>query len=508
MAAVTIQRSDQVRSGSPAEGARAGADISTAGLHELLAGYRDGFELLEGCPSVHWLCMGPGRVGRLVRLPRVRGIVRMQFGFQVNRVLEALKRRCSLLIATGDPRVSETDVAAIEHMQASIKTPSYRRYVIALLLVAFLVAYVLSNFVIDPRSLDMGSGVHANSLIGNFTTSVVELNRSGIVNAFKRQTAGDVVYALLIVLGSLWLVLLVPSMAFRLKRAIFNHTRGLPDSLHETNAAKHATLSTGIYTLEQNAFIGLGQRRAVREIPLDVIEPTLLITSLVVWAMFQGLSHLPHGVDVGLTFGIVVWSLGYCVAASEAVRTRLRDRSEVGPPPPAGASEGPPVSPGHWRGRSIAYLLDFALIAAPAVGFALVVSPNVHWFSSLSTHFRWWMWVGCSFVIMGAIYGALIALPSGLAHGQSLGKRAVKLRVVKTDPDAREGAGSGGAVRPKWIFIRDGLMKWGLFVFPFALLDVGWALFDEQNRCLHDVLCETQVTRARSVPTSGTQDPA
>ena len=81
----------------------------------------------------------------------------------------------------------------------------------------------------------------------------------------------------------------------------------------------------------------------------------------------------------------------------------------------------------------------------------------------------------------------------GEHNGQTLGKQIVGIRVVRD---------SGEQVDCRLAFIREFVVKGLLFGFVGGfffsiptLLDYLWPLWDDENRCLHDMVVSTHVVR-------------
>lgn len=90
-------------------------------------------------------------------------------------------------------------------------------------------------------------------------------------------------------------------------------------------------------------------------------------------------------------------------------------------------------------------------------------------------------------------YGAILMRREGPANGQTWGKQIVGIRVVQANGRPYDfGAG----------LLRQGVVQYLLFwvvlgwlVFPL-LLNYLWPLWDDQNRCIHDMMCDSRVIRA------------
>jgi len=99
------------------------------------------------------------------------------------------------------------------------------------------------------------------------------------------------------------------------------------------------------------------------------------------------------------------------------------------------------------------------------------------------------VWVLCLAV------AALLYAPVMMActNGKTLGRMACNIRVVRA---------SGEPITFGFAVLREVVVKWFLFGIAGALtggiaqlLDYLWPLWDEQNRCLHDIIVDTRVVR-------------
>ncbi len=163
------------------------------------------------------------------------------------------------------------------------------------------------------------------------------------------------------------------------------------------------------------------------------------------------------------------------------------------PPPGAGGPRpdlGEPLLQlsGWWR-RAGAGAIDGLVVGVPAaLAFALIVTGVDDWFAALLLTL--FVWLPCLLVI-ATLYAPLLMART---NGKTPGKMALGVRVARVD---------GAPMRFKRAFVREALLKWGLFyglggiltlgILP--LVDVLWPLGDEENRALHDVLARTRVIR-------------
>ena len=174
----------------------------------------------------------------------------------------------------------------------------------------------------------------------------------------------------------------------------------------------------------------------------------------------------------------------------------------AGPAPPSGWDQPiAPVTPG-WAGRPLASwgsrvgatLIDGLVLLIPIGLVGLLV------FGGLDDDPSLWKIFG-AFILYLLLVGAVVLLYApvtmmrrGAANGQTLGKQAVGIRVVR---DGGEPVGFGlAAVRD--VVVKSLLVWIASTIIPFVpwLLDVCWPLWDDENRALHDMVVSTHVVKA------------
>ena len=101
--------------------------------------------------------------------------------------------------------------------------------------------------------------------------------------------------------------------------------------------------------------------------------------------------------------------------------------------------------------------------------------------------------LGLAAIVASACYGAFFMKRPGERNGQTLGKQIVGIRAVR---DNGEPFGFGQA------FLREFVVKGLLFgtvgsffLYIPTLLDYLWPLWDDSDRCLHDMVVTTHVVR-------------
>jgi uncharacterized RDD family membrane protein YckC len=429
------------------------------GLIALLRAYRDASDLVDRLPPVVLMPQTAGRFGRHVKLPRFRWFVRPAITFHVTRSIDALTRYAAAAAALDDAApVDARDIALLDDFGRSLRPVSVRRAVTFVVVGGFLGAFAIAKL------------WHARqaTFIGHLTQAIVELDRKGAIRAFDGIDLLTVTGAVLISLLALWVILLLPAMAFRVKRAAFNLCTRSPAALETSPAAEHAEVSAGVYELERQVFGTIGGR-APREVPLDLIEPALLIATL---AIVGGVAiGTAPSSDMGVAVAVGCWcfslaaACGLAVARKLQLRLRPTERFVV------------TVPRGHWPRRLGAWAIDALVLLGLAVPVALVTPVKPGYPKVL-----------LCLMLVAVILTLLVNVRGRKVRCATLGHRAMGLRVVSAE---------GRPATPLAAAIREGLLKWGLLsmsllVVPL-LIDVTWAIWDPDNRCLHDVATGTRV---------------
>jgi uncharacterized RDD family membrane protein YckC len=138
---------------------------------------------------------------------------------------------------------------------------------------------------------------------------------------------------------------------------------------------------------------------------------------------------------------------------------------------------------GWWR-RAGAAVIDGLIIGVPAVALLALALGSVGdgFWSAVLTVLLW-----CAVAMLVAILYAPLMMAR--TNGRTLGRSAVGIRVARVD---------GAPMGVKRALLREVAIKWGLTLLTlglFAIVDVLWPLWDEQNRALHDLLARTRVIR-------------
>jgi uncharacterized RDD family membrane protein YckC len=146
-----------------------------------------------------------------------------------------------------------------------------------------------------------------------------------------------------------------------------------------------------------------------------------------------------------------------------------------------------PAPNADWGERTGATLVDLAiaivlLFAGITAGAILIIAGG------------WAIAPGVLLILAGLVasllYAPLMLARDGAGNGQTIGKRAAKLRVVRDD----------GAPVGFWLAVlREFVLKifFGLLVTGglFLLVDLLWPLFDDRDRAVHEMVTQTHVIK-------------
>jgi uncharacterized RDD family membrane protein YckC len=162
-------------------------------------------------------------------------------------------------------------------------------------------------------------------------------------------------------------------------------------------------------------------------------------------------------------------------------------------PDPAPSSEStapavrPPPNAADWGERTGAALVDLTialvLFLVGVVAGAILIALG-----------GWGIAVGVVLIVAGLaaaiLYAPLMLARKGARNGQTVGKQAVNLRVVRAD----------GTPVTFWLgMLRDFVVKQLIGIVLtgglFWLIDSLWPLFDDRDRAIHDIVAETDVVK-------------
>jgi uncharacterized RDD family membrane protein YckC len=159
--------------------------------------------------------------------------------------------------------------------------------------------------------------------------------------------------------------------------------------------------------------------------------------------------------------------------------------------PEAGAGwVGKPLA--SWGSRVGAQLLDALILIIPS---AILVGLVIGVFAAGSE-------VGgvvaaiiafLAYLLLALFYAPVLMARSGERNGQTWGKQILGIRVIRDQ---------GEPIELGFAFLREFVVKnllfgtiGGFFLAIPTLLDYLWPLWDDQNRCLHDMVVSTHVLR-------------
>jgi len=104
-----------------------------------------------------------------------------------------------------------------------------------------------------------------------------------------------------------------------------------------------------------------------------------------------------------------------------------------------------------------------------------------------------WILSGVAYLVALLFYAPVLMGREGEHNGQTWGKQIVGIRVIRD---------SGQPVDIGFAFIREFVVKGLLFGFVGSflfsiptLIDYLWPLWDDENRCLHDMVVSTHVVK-------------
>ena len=162
--------------------------------------------------------------------------------------------------------------------------------------------------------------------------------------------------------------------------------------------------------------------------------------------------------------------------------------------PPVAATEWQPpahaVTPAGWWQRVGATLLDtlVVVVAAGILGVALALAIADDTGDDAVTGIA----AATGFIVTGA-YFCLLTARGGPRNGQTLGKQAVGIRVVRMD---------GAPVGIGFAFVREVLVKTLLFAYAAGfiiyiptIVNYLWPLWDPESRALHDKIARSRVVQ-------------
>jgi uncharacterized RDD family membrane protein YckC len=144
----------------------------------------------------------------------------------------------------------------------------------------------------------------------------------------------------------------------------------------------------------------------------------------------------------------------------------------------------------EWWPRVGATLLDFLIVWALVVGLAIASAIATAPFGGDGLGAVWWLVA----LVVAVAYTGLTMTRKGLHNGQTWGKQAAGVKVIRDD---------GQPVSFKTAFLRDILIKYvgGNLTFGVGwIVDSLWPLGERENRALHDLALKTHVISTTPPP--------
>ena len=174
------------------------------------------------------------------------------------------------------------------------------------------------------------------------------------------------------------------------------------------------------------------------------------------------------------------------------------DPMAEGQAPPGGWASPVPTTEG-WEGRPLASwgsrvgatLIDWLILIVPLA--ALITGIVLVAFSSDVGAVTFGIFSGLAYLVAVFLYAPVLMAREGGGNGQTWGKQIVGIRAVR---DAGQPFDFGTALLRE--FVIKGLLfgtVGGWFLGIPTLLDYLWPLWDDENRCLHDMVAKTHVVR-------------
>jgi uncharacterized RDD family membrane protein YckC len=169
-----------------------------------------------------------------------------------------------------------------------------------------------------------------------------------------------------------------------------------------------------------------------------------------------------------------------------------------GEAPPGGWASPIPTGQG-WEGRPLASwgsrvgatLLDVLILTVPLA--ALITLVVIVAFSSDIGAVTLGVFSGIAYLVAIFLYAPLLMAREGGGNGQTWGKQIVGISAVR---DVGQPFDFGNAFLREFVIkgLLFGTVGGWFFGIP-TLLDYLWPLWDDENRCLHDMVAKTHVVK-------------
>jgi len=166
---------------------------------------------------------------------------------------------------------------------------------------------------------------------------------------------------------------------------------------------------------------------------------------------------------------------------------------------PPGGWEQPIPQPQGWHGlplaswgsRVAATLIDWLILLVPAVVLTIIVVAIAAGSDTgaIVTGILGFL----AYLVVLFIYAPVLMARAGRSNGQTWGKQALGIRVVRDNGQAM----SFGLAALREIAVKGLAVSIASSIIPLIpwLLDSLWPLWDDENRALHDMICSTHVVR-------------
>jgi len=304
---------------SASESTPAGVDR----LRTLLSAYHEAVWAAVDAPRVVFLRRSDHGIGRFIRLPRPRLLLRYFVVQHVHRRLDELERRFSALAALADDRKASAHLLElIADFRRSLPTRVSRKLLAALSIVVVLLAVrILSEQLFD---ISRAEDKKELELLVQLQASLLSFNvRGGFLNALASTPFKVVLDLLSGLLLCTYAVLRVAYPGFRLKRALFNVLPEGVGRLKQMTVRDLRARSHGLYALEREVFAALGAR-TTPEFPFDLFVSSLLAG---LWTGI-GISYLWEA-DYGGSAFVVSTGLLRFAWLGRVWRQRVRDKPQA-----------------------------------------------------------------------------------------------------------------------------------------------------------------------------------
>jgi uncharacterized RDD family membrane protein YckC len=168
-----------------------------------------------------------------------------------------------------------------------------------------------------------------------------------------------------------------------------------------------------------------------------------------------------------------------------------------GPVPPGGWQQPIAQPPGGWHGRPLASwgsrvgatLIDFVILLVPVILLTVIVI-GIAAGSDAGAAITGLLGF-LAYLVVAFLYAPLLMARDGARNGQTWGKQAVGVRVIRNTGEPI----SFGFAALREIAVKGLLVGIASSIIPLIpwLLDVCWPLWDDENRALHDMVVSTHV---------------